>query len=109
MNVEAKEEKTEISCMLSMQDQVDDLVASGVTLKECPFDEIFTAAAVEQPPCAEYLHSIALFVKECGCNGDLLRELDAFTKVRDAFPVSPPPLPSFPLPCSPHAAAVAAL
>ena len=64
--MEAKEEKTEISCMLSMQDQVDDLVASGVTLKECPFDEMVTAAVVEQPPCAEYLHDIALFVKECG-------------------------------------------
>ena len=90
LNVEAKEEKTEISCVLCMQDQVDEIIASGVDAKSCPFGEMVAAAAAEQPPCAEYLHTIALFVKECGCNGDLLRELDAFTK---AHPPSQSPLP----------------
>ena len=93
LNVEAKEEKTEISCMLCMQDQVDELTKSGVDMKNCPFSEMVAAAAAEQPPCASYLHTIALFVKECGCNGDLLRELDAFTKVR----ATSTPLPSQPL------------
>ena len=98
MNVEAKEEKTEISCMVCMQDQVDELTARGVDMANCPFGEMVAAAAAEQPPCAEYLHTIALFVKECGCNGDLLRELDAFTKVRATSSPSPsPPTPSLQL------------
>ena len=91
LNVEAKEDKTEISCMLCMQDQVDELTLSGVDMKNCPFGEMVAAAAAEQPPCASYLHTLALFVKECGCNGDLLRELDAFTKVRATS--NPPPNP----------------
>ena len=91
LNVEAKEEKTEISCMLCMQDQVDELTLSGVDMTNCPFGEMVAAASAEQPPCASYLRTIALFVKECGCNGDLLRELDAFTKVRAT---STPPLPT---------------
>lgn len=82
LNVDAKEEKTEISCMLCMQDQVDDIIASGADITTSPFRDMIAAAAVEQPPCADYLHTIAQFVKECGCNGDLLRELDAFTKAR---------------------------
>ena len=75
--------------MLCMQDQVDELTARGVDMTNCPFGEMVAAAAAEQPPCAEYLHTIALFVKECGCNGDLLRELDAFTKVRATSSPSP--------------------
>ncbi|CAK0821610.1 unnamed protein product [Prorocentrum cordatum] len=81
---EAKEKKTEISCarcIQGMQDQVGELIANSIAMKSCPFDEVVATAAAEQPfPCTEYLHDIALFVKERGCIGDLARERDAFTR-----------------------------
>ena len=75
MNV--KEDKTELMVMMCMQKAFDNANAAGVAP---PKEAIMATAAAEQPQCAAWLHHLFAFVQGSGGNGELLKDLDAYTK-----------------------------
>ena len=72
-----KEEKTEVMVMMCMQKAFDNANAAGVAP---PKEAIMATAAAEQPQCAAWLHHLFAYVQGSGGNGELLRDLDAYTK-----------------------------
>ena len=77
LNLDVKEEKTELMVMMCMQKAFDNANAAGVAP---PKEAIMATAAAEQPHCAAWLHHLFAYVQGSGGNGELLRDLDAYTK-----------------------------
>ena len=75
MNV--KEDKTELMVMMCMQKAFDNANAAGVAP---PKEAIMATAAAEQPHCAAWLHHLFAYVQGSGGNGELLKDLDAYTE-----------------------------
>ena len=77
MNLDVKEEKTEVMVMMRMQRAVDIANAAGATP---PKEAIMATAAAEQPQCAAWLHHLLAHVQGGGGNGELLKDLNAYAK-----------------------------
>ena len=78
LNVTVKEEKTEITVMMGMQNSLAIAAEAG---RPPPMEAIMATAAAEQPTRAKRLHHLLAYVQSCGGNGELLKDLDSFTKV----------------------------
>jgi hypothetical protein len=77
LNLDVKEEKTEVMVMMRMQKAFDIANAAGATP---PKEAIVATAAAEQPQCAAWLHHLLAHAQGSGGNGELLKDLDAYTK-----------------------------
>ena len=77
MNLDVKEEKTELMVMMCMQKAFDIATAAGQTP---PKEAIMATAAAEQPQCTAWLHHLLAYVQGSGGNGGLLKDIDAYTK-----------------------------
>ena len=77
MNLDVKEEKTELMVMMCMQKAFDIATAAGQTP---PKEAIMATAAAEQPQCTAWLHHLLAYVQGSGGNGELLKDIDEHTK-----------------------------
>ena len=77
LNVASREEKTEITVMMGMQNAIDVAAAAGV---EPSWANIIEASKAEQPACQYWLVHLLAYVRECGANGELLKDLGTYTK-----------------------------
>ena len=71
MNTRAHECQSETEVMLSMHAQA---------LKNMDWSEIEKAAAFSNPPCKAWLHELSVFVRENGGAGQLLDDLNMFSR-----------------------------
>ena len=78
LNLLVKEDKTEVTVMMGMQNAFDVARAAGAAPPSV--DSVMATARAEQPMCAAWLHHLLAYVQASGGNGELLKDLDAYTK-----------------------------
>ena len=92
--------------MMSMQKAFDIAHAAGTAP---PKAAIIATAAAEQPQCTAWLHHLLAHVQASGGNGELLKELDAYTKAAALTSWAAARSTSHPSPASSSFAAAAAM